>query len=73
MLIAKSLLYHPPRDENTYYPSSILNDKVPPFFEGSGLPILSIMANHEAQYCGKIEKYDYQLYLGINDIEQTKN
>ncbi|HAZ3475065.1 TPA: hypothetical protein J1Y50_004302 [Escherichia coli] len=24
------------------------------------------------EYCGKVEQYDYQLYLAINDIEHTK-
>lgn len=49
-----------------------LNDKVLPFFESQGLPMLRILTDRGTEYCGKVEKHDYQLYLAVNDIDHTK-
>ncbi|EBS3990150.1 transposase, partial [Salmonella enterica subsp. enterica serovar Newport] len=49
-----------------------LNDRVLPFYESQGLPILRILTDRGTEYCGKVEHHDYQLYLAINDIEHTK-
>jgi transposase InsO family protein len=49
-----------------------LNDRVLPFFEEHGLPLLRILTDRGTEYCGKAEKHDYQLYLAVNDIEHTK-
>jgi len=34
--------------------------------------IIRILTDRGTEYCGKLETHDYQLYLGINDIEHTK-
>lgn len=52
--------------------ADLLNDKVLPFFVEHGLPMLRILTDRGTEYCGKVEKHDYQLYLAINDIEHTK-
>lgn len=52
--------------------ADILNDKVLPFFEEQGLPLLRILTDRGTEYCGKAEHHDYQLYLAMNDIEHTK-
>lgn len=49
-----------------------LNDRVLPFFEQHGLPMLRILTDRGTEYCGKAEQHDYQLYLALNDIEHTK-
>lgn len=49
-----------------------LNDRVLPFFEEHGLPILRILTNRGTQYFGKSETHDYQFFMAINDIEHTK-
>lgn len=49
-----------------------LNDKVLPFFESHGLPMLRILTDRGTEYCGKVEHHDYQLYLAVNDIDHTK-
>ncbi|MCG8609253.1 MAG: IS481 family transposase [Pseudomonadales bacterium] len=52
--------------------ADILNDKVLPFFEQQELPMLRILTDRGTEYCGRVEKHDYQLYLAINDIDHTK-
>jgi transposase InsO family protein len=52
--------------------ADLLNDKVLPFFEQNGLPMLRILTDRGTEYCGKVEQHDYELYLAINDIEHTK-
>ena len=59
--------------------ADMLNDKVLPFYEEHGLPVLRILtpyhglqANHcravdrGTEYCGRVDKHDYQLFLAIN-------
>ena len=52
--------------------ADLLNDRVLPFFEEYGMGILRMLTDRGTEYCGKVEKHDYQLYLAINDIEHTK-
>lgn len=52
--------------------ADLLNDRVLPFYESQGLPMLRILTDRGTEYCGKVEHHDYQLYLEINDIEHTK-
>jgi transposase InsO family protein len=40
--------------------------------KGDNLPMLRILTDRGTEFCDAIEKYDYQLYLTINDIEHTK-
>ena len=49
----------------------MLNDKVPPFYEEHGLPVLRILTDRGTEYCGRADRHDYQLFLAINDIEHT--
>jgi len=34
--------------------------------------MLRILTDRGTEFCGTIEKHDYQLYLAINDIDHTK-
>ncbi|MDW0657597.1 DDE-type integrase/transposase/recombinase, partial [Mannheimia haemolytica] len=52
--------------------ADMLNDKVLPYFESQGLPMLRILTDRGSEYCGKVENHDYELYLAINDIEHSK-
>jgi len=52
--------------------ADILNDRVVPFFESHQIPLLRIMTDRGTEYCGKVEHHEYELYLGIEDIEHTK-
>ena len=52
--------------------ADLLNDKVIPFFEAHDIPLLRILTDRGTEYCGKHDSHDYQLYLGLNDIEHSK-
>ena len=52
--------------------ADLLNDKVLPFFDEHKVPVLRILTDRGTEYCGKHDSHDYQLYLGINDIDHTK-
>lgn len=52
--------------------ADLLNDKVLPFFEKEGLPMLRMLTDRGTEFCGKVEQHDYQLFLAINDIDHTK-
>nr|VFK03781.1 MAG: Integrase core domain-containing protein [Candidatus Kentron sp. H]VFK04106.1 MAG: Integrase core domain-containing protein [Candidatus Kentron sp. H]VFK06516.1 MAG: Integrase core domain-containing protein [Candidatus Kentron sp. H] len=51
--------------------ADLLNDRVLPFFESHGLPMLRILTDCGTEYCGKAEQHDYQLrtYARTNLIE----
>lgn len=52
--------------------ADMLNDKVLPFYEENGLPVLRILTDRGTEYCSRADKHDYQLFLAINDIEHTR-
>ena len=52
--------------------ADLLNDKVLPFFDEHKVPLLRIITDRGTEYCGKVETHDYQLFLGVNEIEHTK-
>ncbi len=52
--------------------ANLLNDRVLPFYESHGLPMLRILTDRGTEFCGRVEQHDYQLYLAINDIDHTK-
>jgi len=52
--------------------ADLLNDKVLPFFEEQGMGILRMLTDRGTEYCGSVEKHDYELFLGVCGIEHTK-
>ena len=50
----------------------LLNDRVLPLYEAHGLPLLRILTGRVTEYCGKVKRHDYRLYLAVNDSEHTK-
>lgn len=52
--------------------ADILNDKVLPFFESENVPVLSILTDRGTEYCGRLDKHPYELYLQFNEIEHVK-
>jgi transposase InsO family protein len=52
--------------------ADLLNDKVLPFFESHSVPVLRVLTDRGTEFCGKVDQHDYQLYIGVNDIEHTK-
>jgi len=52
--------------------ADLLNDKVVPFFDEYDLQLLRILTDRGTEYCGRVDTHDYELFLGINDIDHTK-
>jgi transposase InsO family protein len=58
--------------KNALVAADLLNDRVMPFFEGQGIPLLRILTDRGTEYCGKREEHEYQLYLALEGIEHSK-
>ena len=52
--------------------AELLNDRVLPFFSSMEMGLIRILTDRGTEYCGRVEAHDFELYLGINDIEHTK-
>ena len=52
--------------------ADLLNDRVVPFFDEQGIPLLRILTDRGTEYCGKPENHAYQLYLAVKDIDHTR-
>lgn len=57
---------------NALVAADTLNDRVLPFFEEQGIPLLRVLTDRGTEYCGNREHHEYQLYLAIEDIDHTK-
>ncbi len=52
--------------------ADMVNDRVLPFYESQGIPLLRILTDRGSEYCGNREHHDYALYLDLEDIEHTR-
>lgn len=52
--------------------ADLLNDRVMPFFEAQGIPLLRILTDRGTEYCGRPESHEYELYLAIENIDHSK-
>ena len=48
-----------------------LNDRVLPFFEEHGVPLLRILTDRGSEYCGNRESHEFALYPDLENIEHT--
>ena len=49
----------------------MLNDRVLPWYESQGIPILRILTDRGSEYKGNIEHHAFELFLSIEGIEHT--
>lgn len=49
----------------------MLNDRVLPWYETQGIPILRILTDRGSEYKGNIEHHAFELFLSIEGIEHT--
>jgi len=49
-----------------------LNDRVVPFFDEQSVDILRILTDRGTEFCGRLDKHPYQLYLQLHEIEHTR-
>ena len=52
--------------------ADLLNDRVLPFYEEMDMPVLRILTDRGTEYCGKLDEHDYQLFLGLSNIDHSK-
>ncbi len=52
--------------------ADLLNDRVLPFFEQQGVPVLRVLTDRGTEFCGSPDKHPYELFLQLNEIEHTK-
>lgn len=58
--------------KNALVAADLLNDRVLPFFEEQGLPLLRILTDRGTEYCGSREHHEYELYLAVENIDHSK-
>jgi len=58
--------------KNALIAADMLNDRVLPFFEEQGVPMLRILTDRGSEYCGNRETHEYALYLDLENIEHTR-
>ena len=58
--------------KNALVAADTLNDRVLPFFEEQGIPLLRVLTDRGSEYCGSIERHEYQLYLALENIDHSK-
>ena len=52
--------------------ADMLNDRVLPFFNDKGIPLLRVLTDRGTEYCGKVDNHAYQLYLAVENIDHSK-
>ena len=58
--------------KNALTAADILNDRVLPFFEEHGVPLLRMLTDRGTEYNGKREHHEYSLYLTVEGIEHSR-
>lgn len=58
--------------KNALVAADLLNDRVVPFFEDHGIPLLRILTDRGTEFCGGREHHEYQLYLAVENIDHSK-
>ncbi len=58
--------------KNALVAADMLNDKVIPFFEDHGIPLVRVLTDRGSEYCGNREHHEYQLYLAVENIDHSK-
>jgi transposase InsO family protein len=57
---------------NALVAADMLNDRVLPFYEEHGIPLLRILTDRGTEFCGNRENHEYELYLAVENIDHTK-
>ena len=57
--------------KNALVAADLLNDRVVPFFDSHGVPLLRVLTDRGTEFCGKREHHEYQLYLAVENIDHS--
>jgi len=58
--------------KNALVAADLLNDRVVPFFEEHDVPLLRVLTDRGSEYCGNMERHEYELYLALENIDHSK-
>ena len=58
--------------KNALVAADLLNDRVLPFYEEHGIPLLRVLTDRGTEFCGRREHHEYELYLAVENIDHTK-
>jgi len=58
--------------KNALVAADLLNDRVLPFFDEQQVPLLRVLTDRGTEYCGSRECHEYQLYLGVENIDHSR-
>ena len=57
--------------KNALVAADLLNDRVLPFFDEYGIPLLRVLTDRGTEYKGNREHHEYELYLAVEDIDHS--
>ena len=52
--------------------ADLLNDRVLPFYEEHDIRLSRVLTDRGTEYCGSPERYEYEPYLAVEDIDHTR-
>jgi len=52
--------------------ADLLNDRVLPFYNSHGIPLLRVLTDRGTEFCGVTEHHPYELLLELEGVEHTK-
>jgi len=52
--------------------ADLLNDRVLPFFAEHEIPLNRVLTDRGTEYCGALERHEYELYLAVENIDHTR-
>jgi transposase InsO family protein len=52
--------------------ADLLNDRVLPFYDEQGVPLLRILTDRGTEYCGTHDRHEYELYLAVENIDHSR-
>jgi transposase InsO family protein len=52
--------------------ADLLNDRVLPFFEEYGIPLLRVLTDRGTEFCGRPARHEYELYLAVEDVDHSR-
>jgi hypothetical protein len=52
--------------------ADLLNDRVLPFYDEQGVPLLRVLTDRGTEYCGTHDRHEYELYLAVENIDHSR-
>ena len=63
--VADTKLYH---EKTAITSADLLNDRVLPWYQEQGVPLLRILTDRVSEYKGRVENHAYELFLSVEGI-----